>query len=77
MKLPNGVNRVFAGSFPRRLSIACAAVSLALGGCSTDEAGIPKTAVNFQGQPTSPTENHGRSLEQVIQDQRNWYQMNE
>jgi hypothetical protein len=77
MKLPNAVNRVFAGSFPRRLGIACAAASLALGGCSAYEAGTPKAAVNFQEQPTSQTEDHGRTLEQVIQDQRDWYQMNE
>jgi hypothetical protein len=25
--------------------------------------------------PATETENHGRSIEQVIQDQRNWYQM--
>jgi hypothetical protein len=77
MKLPNAVNRVFAGSFPRRLSIAGAAVSLVLGGCSTYEAGTPNAAVNYREQATSQTEDHGRSLEQVIQDQRDWYQMNE
>ena len=30
--------------------------------------------VHFQ-IPTAKTENHGRSIEQVIQDQRDWYQM--
>jgi hypothetical protein len=31
-------------------------------------------AVHFQA-PAAKTENHGRSLEQVIKDQRDWYQM--
>jgi hypothetical protein len=26
--------------------------------------------------PAAKTENHGRSIEQVIKDQRDWYQMN-
>jgi hypothetical protein len=30
--------------------------------------------VNFQ-TPAAKTENHVRSLEQVVQDQRDWYQM--
>jgi hypothetical protein len=33
-----------------------------------------RKAVNFQ-TPAARTENHGRSIEQVIQDQRDWYQM--
>ena len=33
-----------------------------------------RKAVNFQ-TPAAKTQNHIRSLEQVIQDQRNWYQM--
>ena len=77
MRLPNAVGRVFATSLPRRLSIACAAASLVLGGCSTYEAGTPKAAVNYQEPPAPQTENHVRSLEQVIRDQRNWYQMND
>ncbi|MGA8476799.1 MAG: hypothetical protein WB696_02455 [Chthoniobacterales bacterium] len=74
MRLPYAVGRVFTSSLPRRLSIACAAASLVLGGCSTYEAGTPKTAVNYQ-EPAVKTENHVRSLEQVIKDQRDWYQM--
>jgi hypothetical protein len=27
--------------------------------------------------PATETENHGRSLEQVIRNQRDWYQMND
>jgi hypothetical protein len=27
--------------------------------------------------PAAKTENHGRSIEQVIKDQRDWYQMND
>ncbi|HXO95593.1 MAG TPA: hypothetical protein VN857_03340 [Chthoniobacterales bacterium] len=75
MRLPNAVGRVFATSLPRRLSIACAAASLVLGGCSTYEAGTPKAAVNYRESPEAKTENHTRSLEQVIKDQRDWYQM--
>jgi hypothetical protein len=33
-----------------------------------------RKAVNFQ-VPAAKTENHGRSIEQVIEDQRDWYQM--
>ena len=33
-----------------------------------------RKAVNFQ-TPAAKTENHGRSIEQVISDQRDWYQM--
>jgi hypothetical protein len=33
-----------------------------------------RKTVNFQ-IPAAKTENHVRSLEQVIQDQRDWYQM--
>jgi hypothetical protein len=33
-----------------------------------------RKAVNFQA-PAAKTENHVRSLEQVIKDQRDWYQM--
>jgi hypothetical protein len=53
MKLPNAVNRVFAGSLPRRLSIACAAAVLVLGECSTYAAGAPKAAVRFWNPPAA------------------------
>jgi len=75
MRLP--VSRVVASSLPRRLSIACVGVFLVLGGCSTYEAGTPKAAVNYQDPPAAKTENHVRSLEQVIEDQHDWYQMND
>jgi len=77
MRIPYAVSKVFASRLPRRLSIACAAAFLVLGGCSTYEAGTPKAAVNYQEPPAPQTENHVRSLEQVIRDQRNWYQMND
>jgi hypothetical protein len=35
-----------------------------------------REAVHFR-TPATKTENHGRSIEQVIQDQRDWYQMND
>jgi hypothetical protein len=77
MRISNAVNRVFAGSLPRRLSIACAGAFLVLGGCSNYDPGTPKAAVNLQESSAANTENHARSLEQVIQDQRDWYQMND
>lgn len=75
MRLPDAVSKVFASSLPRRLSIACAGAFLVLGGCSAYEAGTPKAAVSYQEPAAPKTENHGRSLEQVIQDQHDWYQM--
>ena len=75
MRIPYAVSRVLASSLPRRLGIACAAASMVLGGCSTYEAGTPKAAVNYQDPPAAKTENHVRSLEQVIKDQHDWYQM--
>jgi hypothetical protein len=33
-----------------------------------------RKAVNFQ-TPAAKTESHGRSIEQVIKDQRDWYQL--
>jgi hypothetical protein len=60
--------RVFASSLPRRLSIACAAACLLLGGCSTYEAGTPKTAVNYHGPPWTEKEVGARCLEQVTED---------
>jgi outer membrane PBP1 activator LpoA protein len=74
MILASEVSRVISSSLPRRLAIACAAASLVLGGCSTYEAGTPKAAVNYQDTPAEKSENHVRSLEQVIQDQHDWYQ---
>jgi hypothetical protein len=74
MRIPHAVSRVLASSLPRRLGIACAAASLVLGGCSTYQAGTPKAAVNYQDPSAAKTENHVRSLEQVIKDQHDWYQ---
>jgi hypothetical protein len=75
MRLPHAVGRVFARNLPRRLSVACAAAFLVLGGCSTYEAGTPKAAVNYREASAPETGTHYRSLEQVINDQRDWYQM--
>ena len=74
MRIPHAVSRVLASSLPRRLGVACAAASLVLGGCSTYQAGTPKAAVNYQDPSAAKTENHVRSLEQVIKDQHDWYQ---
>jgi hypothetical protein len=74
MKLTYAGNLVVTSSWPRLLGIVCAAVPLVFAGCSSYETSTPKAAVNYHGPPA--TENHVRSLEQVIQDQRNWYQMN-
>jgi len=48
-----------------------------LGGCSTYEAGTTRAAVNYREPSAAKTENHVRSFEQVIEDQRDWYQMND
>jgi hypothetical protein len=77
MRLPNAVGRIFAGNLLRRLSITCAVAPLVLGGCSTYENGTPKAAVNYHEPSGAKTANHVRSLEQVITDQRDWYQMND
>ena len=73
MRIPYAVSKVFASRLPRRLSIACAAAFLVLGGCSNYD--TPRAAVNYREAPEAKTENHARSLEQVIKDQRDWYQM--
>jgi PBP1b-binding outer membrane lipoprotein LpoB len=73
MKLAYPFSLVVGSGLPRRLSIACAAAFLVLGGCSAYD--TPKTAVNYREAPEAKTENQPRSLEQVIQDQRDWYQM--
>lgn len=75
MKLVYAVGRIFSSSLPRRISVAWTAASLLLGGCSTYAAGTPKGAVNYQEPTTAKTQNHFRSLEQVIKDEHNSYQM--
>jgi hypothetical protein len=75
MRLAYPFNVVATTSLPRLLSIGCAAAFLVLAGCSAYEADTPKASVNFREPPAAQTENHVRSLEQVIQDQRDWYQM--
>jgi PBP1b-binding outer membrane lipoprotein LpoB len=73
MKVGYPFNIVAGSGLPRRLSIGCAAAFLVLGGCSSYD--TPKTAVNYREAPEAKTEQQPRSLEQVIEDQRNWYQM--
>jgi PBP1b-binding outer membrane lipoprotein LpoB len=73
VKLAYPFNIVAGGGLRRRLSIACAAAFLVLGGCSSYD--TPKAAVNYREPPEAKTEHQPRSLEQVIDDQRNWYQM--
>ena len=75
MKLALPFNVVATNSLPRLLGIGCAAAYLVLAGCSTYEAGTPKAAVNYREPAAAQTEDHTGSLEQVIQDQRDWYQM--
>ena len=75
MKLVVPFNIVVTNSLPRLLGIGCAAAYLVLAGCSTYEAGTPKAAVNYREPAAAQTEDHTGSLEQVIQDQRDWYQM--
>jgi hypothetical protein len=57
MRLPYAVSRVVVSSLPRGLAIACAAAALALGGCSTYDAGTPKAAVNYQDPPRGKSRN--------------------
>ena len=47
MKLPNPVRLVVISSLPRLLGLAFGAASLALAGCSTNEAGTPKAGANY------------------------------
>ena len=75
MKSQNVVSLVVTHSLPRLVGLGCAAAYLMVAGCSTYEAGTPKSAVNYQEPSEAKTENHVRSLEQVIKDQRDWYQM--
>ena len=75
MKSLNLLSLIATNRFPRLLGIGCAAAYLMLAGCSTYEAGTPKTAVNYREPSDATTENHPDSLEQKIEDQRDWYQM--
>ena len=74
MKLARPFNVVTTNSLPRLLGVGCTAALLLLGGCSTFEGSTPKAAVNYREPAAAQTEDHPRSLEQVIQDQRDWYQ---
>jgi hypothetical protein len=77
MKSLNVLSLIAANRLPRLLALGCAAAYLTLAGCSTFESGTPEAAVNYREPSAATTENHPRSLEQVIQDQRDWYQMND
>ena len=74
VKSLNVVRLVPNNGSPRPVGIGCGAAYLTLAGCSTCEAGAPKSAVNYQKPSRANTENHTRSLEQAIGDQRRWYQ---
>ena len=73
MKSAYPFNAVVRSGLPRRLSITCAAAFLLLSGCSSYD--TPKAGVNYREAPEAKTENQPRSLDQVIDDQRKWYQM--
>jgi PBP1b-binding outer membrane lipoprotein LpoB len=73
MKLGYRFNIVAGSGLPRQLSVACAAAFLVLGGCSSYD--TPRAAANYREASQVNTEQQPRSLEQVIDDQRNWYQM--
>jgi hypothetical protein len=75
MKSLNAVSLVVTNSLPRLVGIGCAAAYLTLAGCSTYEAGTPNSAVNYRNPSEANTEDHARSLEQVIKDERDWYHM--
>ena len=66
MKAQNVVSLVVTNNLPRLVVLGCATAYLALAGCSTNEAGTPKAAVNYRELSEARTENHLRSLEQVI-----------
>jgi hypothetical protein len=76
MKLTYAASPVVTSSWPRLLGIACAAASLVLAGCSGYETDTPKAAVNYHGPPATGNEVRPRSLEDVINANRDWYQMN-
>jgi hypothetical protein len=73
MKLVLPFNVVAANSLPRLFGIGCAAAYLVLSGCSTS--GIPKAGANYREPAATQTEDPAGSIEQEIQDQRDWYQM--
>jgi hypothetical protein len=75
MKLAFPFNVVATNSLPRLLGIGCAAAYLLLAGCSTFASGTPNASVNYREPAAAQTEDHSGSLEQVIKDQRDWYQM--
>ena len=75
MNSQNVLSLIATNRLPRLLGIGCAAAYLTLAGCSAFEAGTPKAAVNYRESSDAQTENQPRSLEQVIKDQRDYYQM--
>jgi hypothetical protein len=75
MKLRYAGSQIFIGNGSRLSGIACAAAFLVLAGCSSYEASTPKAAVNYHGPPTTEKEVGPSSIEDVIEANRNWYQM--
>ena len=75
MKLGYGGSLISTGNWSRVLGIAGAAVFLVLAGCSSYEASTPKAAVNYRGNPATEKQVPGGSIEDVIEANRDWYQM--
>jgi hypothetical protein len=75
MKLTFAGSLGFTGNWLRLLGITCAAAFLVLAGCSSYEASTPKAAVNYHGPPATDKEGRASSIEDVIEANRDWYQM--
>jgi hypothetical protein len=75
MKLGYGGSLISTGNWSRVLGIAGAAAFLVLAGCSSYEASTPKAAVNYRGNPATEKQVPGGSIEDVIEANRDWYQM--
>jgi hypothetical protein len=75
MKVIYAGSPVFTGRGARLSGIAGAAAFLVLAGCSSYEASTPKAAVNYHGPPATEKEAGPSSIEDVIEANRNWYQM--
>jgi hypothetical protein len=75
MKVIYAGSPVFTGRGARLLGIAGAAAFLVLAGCSSYEASTPNAAVNYRGNPATEKEVPGGSIEDVIEANRDWYQM--
>jgi hypothetical protein len=75
MKSGYGGSLISIGNWSRVSGIAGAAAFLMLAGCSSYEASTRKAAVNYHGSPATENEVDPRSIEDVIEANRDWYQM--